>query len=136
MQSLPLVASTGNSTHLKNLFGGKIWEKNFGVSFVSLFCQDNYFLVIFQNMFYSGISDLANNLGAIARSDTKEFMEALQAGADINIIGQFVSGSTRHTWLLRRMLSTKHNDDEQYVWDPQAGGSFTVTRGTSGEQLG
>uniref|UniRef100_A0A6B2KYS1 Histidine kinase/HSP90-like ATPase domain-containing protein n=1 Tax=Arcella intermedia TaxID=1963864 RepID=A0A6B2KYS1_9EUKA len=84
--------------------------------------------------------DLVNNLGSIAKSGTKEFLEKVSGSGDaVETIGQFGVGFYSSFLVADKVtVTSKNNEDDQYIWesttaDPSA---YSVAKDPRGNTLG
>jgi len=81
--------------------------------------------------------DLIENLGTVARSGTTRFVEMAAKGGDLSLIGQFGVGFySVYLAADKVQVVSKHNDDEQHIWESSADSTFTVVPDPAGNTLG
>ncbi|KAG0343807.1 hypothetical protein BG004_004980 [Podila humilis] len=82
--------------------------------------------------------DLQKNLGTIAKSGTSEFLETMSGdSADVDLIGKFGVGFYSVFLVADKVrVTSKNNNDDQYIWESTAVDDFTIAKDPAGNTLG
>mmetsp|Transcript_3264 Transcript_3264/g.4139 ORF Transcript_3264/g.4139 Transcript_3264/m.4139 type:complete len:605 (+) Transcript_3264:111-1925(+) len=82
-------------------------------------------------------NDLIENLGTVAKSGTTNFVEQLAEGGDLSLIGQFGVGFYSVYLVADKVqVTSKNNNDDQYIWTSTADSTFSVEKDPEGNTLG
>ncbi|RIA93742.1 heat shock protein gp96 [Glomus cerebriforme] len=100
--------------------------------------KDNKVLTIADSGIGMNKKQLIENLGTIAKSGTSEFLNAVEdKKADMNLIGQFGVGFYSVFLVADKVVvTTKNNEDKQYIWESHAVNDFTIAEDPRGNTLG
>ncbi|KAF9201332.1 hypothetical protein BGZ49_008410 [Haplosporangium sp. Z 27] len=82
--------------------------------------------------------DLQKNLGTIAKSGTSEFIDSMSGDkADMDLIGKFGVGFYSVFLVADKVrVTSKNNNDDQYIWESTAVDDFTIAKDPAGNTLG
>jgi len=76
-------------------------------------------------------NELITFLGSFGRSSSRDFYEFREAGCDTSLIGRFGIGFYSVFCVSDKVrVISKNHDDEQFIWESEAGGPFTVRKDT------
>jgi heat shock protein beta len=99
--------------------------------------KDSNMLVITDTGIGMTVQELRNNLGTIARSGTTQFLEAITKTGNLNLIGQFGVGFYSYFLIANkvRVITKSPNSDVQYIWESEAGSTYSIEVDTEGPFL-
>lgn len=128
-----LISNASDATdklRFEALDNDKLYENDSDLSVIVDFDEKKKILTIEDNGIGMNRDDLINNIGTIARSGTKEFLNKLsgEKSKDANLIGQFGVGFYSSFIIADEVVveTRKAGDSAAYKWSSKADGEFTI----------